>query len=218
MKLFRNFVALAAVVAASQVSARGDILFANSTSNNGGSSGWAIFFDVTSLGQALNITEMTSFNTGAAGSAFSVSVFVRPGSGLGGPVGLGPGSSSAGWTSLGSASATQGATASGLSLPIDIPDIFVGAGSTVGVAVQFATAGPRYFGTGTAPLQVFSDANLQLTTGDARSAPFTTGGSFFSSRGLAGSLTYSIVAVPEPGVVALVAFVTLGLFTTVRRR
>jgi hypothetical protein len=37
---------------------------------------------------------------------------------------------------------------------------------------------------------VFADANLTLTTGDSRSAPFTTGGTWFQSRGLHGEVTY----------------------------
>lgn len=218
MKLPRIIIASCAALIASQATLRADILVANTTANNGGSSGWAMFFNLTSLGPDLTITELTSFSAATAGGAFTVEILVRPGSALGGPVGTGPGSSPAGWTSLGTAAATQGPASSGLSLPIDIPDIFVGAGSTVGVAMRFTSAGPRYFGTGSPPLQVFSDANLQLTTGDVRSAPFTTGGSFFSSRGLAGSLTYTVSAIPEPGLLALTALAALGLLGTARRR
>jgi len=111
-------------------------------------------------------------------------------------VGSGPGSSPVGWTSLGSVPATQGATASGISLPIDIPDIPLTVGQVTGVAVKFTGVGPRYFGTGTPALSVYSDANLSLTTGDVRTIPFTTGGSFFSSRALVGSLTYTLAAPP----------------------
>lgn len=167
--------------------ASGDVLDANPTANNGGSSGWGLYFDLTSNGPGLAVTHMTTANNGTAFSSFSVEIFVRSGSGLGNP---GPGQSMDGWTSLGTAPATQGPENSGISDLIDIPDIAVGPGETVGVAVLFSTNGPRYFGTGSPPLQVFEDANLKLTTGDSRSAPFTNGGSFFSSRGLVGSLTY----------------------------
>jgi hypothetical protein len=84
--------------------------------------------------------------------------------------------------------ATQGVTASGISLPIDIPDIVLPSGQLTGVAVVFTGAGPRYL-NGTV-YSVFSDTNLTLTTGDARTAPFTTTGSFFTPRVLTGSLTY----------------------------
>jgi hypothetical protein len=124
------------------------------------------------------------------------------------------GQSPVGWTSLGTVAATQGAVASGISLPIDIPDFSLLPGTTTGVALRFTTAGPRYFGTGTGPLQVFTDGNLTLTTGDARSVPFTATGSFFTPRGLTGSITYDIV--PEPA-----SFAALGLVAgavAIRRR
>ena len=157
--------------------------------NNGGSANWAIFFDLTATND-VTVTEMTTANSGGVGVSFTVEVFTFVGSGLGGPVASGPGSSPTGWTSLGTAPGTQGGTASGISLPIDIPDIVVPAGQTVGVAVRFTTVGPRYFGTGTPPYGIYADANLSLKTGDSRSQPFTTGGSFFTSRELVGSLTY----------------------------
>ena len=195
------------------VPAFGVTLVANTTINNGGSAGWAMFFDVSAGATALNVTSLTTASTAAANSAFSFEVFTRVNSGLGGPVGSGPGSSPAGWTSLGIANATQGGVASGISLDVDIPDIFVGSGSTVGVALRFIDAGPRYFGTGSPPLQTFTDGTLTLVTGDSRTAPFTTGGSFFSSRGLSGSLTYNTV--PEPATMAVMA---AGLGVLLRRR
>jgi hypothetical protein len=209
----RLFGVVIALTIAPSVSA--DTLLAHAgPPNNGGSAGFAILFDLTAASNPISVTGMTTANTGAAGAAFSVEVFTRTGTALGGPVGSGPGSSPAGWTSLGIAPATQGATASGVSLLIDIPDIAVAAGSTVGVAVRFFTVGPRYFGTGSPPLSVFSDANLTLTTGDSRSAPFTTGGTFFSSRAMVGQLEYTVV--PAPGVLALVGLA--GLAAARRRR
>jgi hypothetical protein len=158
----------------------------NAAANNGGSPGWAFFTDFSAGACDSVITHMTTASAAAANAAFTVEVFTRDGSGLGGPVAAGPGSSPVGWTSLGVANATQGAAANGISLLIDIPDIKVRAGSTVGVAFQFGVAGPRYFGTGTPPLQIFNDGNLSITTGDGRSAPFTATGSFFTSRGHVG--------------------------------
>ena len=159
--------------------------------NNGGSPNWAIFFDFTATSD-LMVTHLTTASTAAAGASFTVEILVRDGSALGGPVTAGPGSSSAGWTSLGTAQATQGPTSSGVSEVIDIPDITVAAGTTVGVALLFTGSGPRYFGTGTPAYSVFSDANLTLMTGDSRSAPFTTGGSFFTSRALVGKVVYEL--------------------------
>ena len=177
---------------------------ANATSDNGGSSGWAIFFDLTANSNALFVMELTTASTAAANAGFNIEVFTRAGTSLGGPVGSGPGSSMSGWTSLGTASATQGATSSGISLPIAIPTISIDPFATVGVALLFSGAGPRYFGTASSgPYQMFSDSNLTLTTGDSRSAPFTPTGSWFAPRGLTGSITYQVV--PEPSSILLLA-------------
>jgi len=191
-------------------------LNANGTADNGGSPGWGIFFNLSAAGSAVMITELTTASTALAGGAFTIEVFTRLGSGLGGPVGSGPGSSPAGWTSLGTASATQGATSSGISLPINIPDFSIASGQTIGVALVFTGAGPRYLGMGSPPLQQFTDGTLTLVTGDSRSVPFTPTGSFFSSRGLTGSITYSVV--PEPSSVALVCLAGTGLALLQRRR
>lgn len=208
----RGLIVSLAVLAATGF-ASAQVLNANpGPANNGGSANWAIFFDLEGLNGNYSVTEMTTASTAAAGASFQVEVFTRSGTGLGGPVGVGPGSSPAGWTSLGIANATQGPVGSGVSLPIDIPDIAVSLGQITGVAVRFTGAGPRYFGTGTPPYGIYQDGNLKLTTGDARSAPFTTTGSFFASRELVGSLTY----VPEPASLLLLAIgAGLGLL---RRR
>src|SRR5205085_3714215 len=52
-------------------------------SNNGGSSGWAIFFDLNALSGPVTVTEMTTASTAAASAAFTVEVFTRVGSGPG---------------------------------------------------------------------------------------------------------------------------------------
>jgi hypothetical protein len=193
----------------------GQTLIANTTSDNGGLTGWGMFFNLAATGTDLTATSLTTASTSAASGSFTVEVFVRAGSGLGGPLASGPGSSTAGWTSLGTAAATQGAVGNGISLPIDIPDIAVANGSTVGVAMVFTGAGPRYFGTGAPALQTFSDGTLTLTTGDSRSVPFTTTGSFFSSRGLTGSITYAATPVPEP---ASMAILLMGGAALIARR
>ena len=159
-------------------------------SNNGGSPNWAIFFDLIALNRQISVTRMSTGNTATAGASFSVEVYTRVGTALGGPVASGPGSSTAGWTLIGTVPVVQGPTANGVSELFTLPTITVPATDTVGVALKFLTFGPRYTGTGSGPYNVYQDTNLILITGDGRSAPFTPTGSFFAPRALTGEVRY----------------------------
>ena len=161
-------------------------------SNNGGSAGWAMFLNLVAGNQNITVTQMSTGNTAAANASFSVEIFKRVGNALGGPVSGGPGSSPDGWTSLGTVPVTQGTTASGISLIFNLPPISVPAHDTVGVAIKFTGAGPRYYGSGSPPYSIYADTNLTLITGDGRSAPFTPTGSFFASRALCGVVRYVV--------------------------
>lgn len=138
--------------------------------NNGGSAGWAEFFDLIAGSRNIDVTQMSTGSTATASQPFSVQVFTRDGTALGGPVGSGPGSSIAGWIIRDTVPVIQGSTTNGISLVFTLPTISVPAGDTVGVALKFVGAGPRYFGTGSPPYSFYSDTNLTLVTGDGRSA------------------------------------------------
>jgi len=163
------------------------ILLANPPpANNGGSDGWAIFHDLIAGPRWVTITGMTTASTAAAGVGYTIEFFTRSGTALGGP-----GGDPAGWTSLGTVPVTQGAGGTtGVSELFATPVISLNPGDTLGLAMVFTGVGPRYFGTGAPPFQVFADTNLTLITGEGRSAPFTTGGSVFASRGLVGEIRY----------------------------
>lgn len=175
------------------------ILIANpGPANNGGSPGWGIFFNlIASPTHFVTLSQMTTASTAGAGASFTVDFYSRSGNALGGPVGSGPGSSSAGWTNHGTFPVTQGPTAQGVSLLFPIPALTINPGDTLGVAMVFIGFGPRYFGTGTPPYGTYSNTGLTLVTGDARSAPFTPSGSFFSSRELVGEIHYDAVVPVE---------------------
>jgi len=171
-------------------------------SNNGGSPNWAIFFDLIALNRQISVTRMSTGSTATAGASFTVEVYTRVGTALGGPVASGPGSSTAGWTLIGTVPVVQGPVGSGVSELFTLPTITVPATDTVGVAIKFLTFGPRYTGTGSGPYNVYQDTNLILITGDGRSAPFTPTGSFFAPRALTGELRYvtgALVAVTGNG-------------------
>ncbi len=162
--------------------------------NNGGSPNWGMFMNlIADPSWWVTITHMSTASTATAGAQFNVEIFTRSGNALGGPVGSGPGSSSAGWTSIGTVTVTQGPVGSGISELFAVPPFTINPGDTTGVALKFTGVGPRYFGTGTPPYAVYSSAHLTLITGDARSAPFTPTGSFFSSRALCGVIHYDAI-------------------------
>lgn len=156
-------------------------------SNNGGGAGAAMLFDLEAK-TPIVMTGLTTASNALPGTTFTVRVSIRSGTALGGPVATGPGSSGAGWRGLGSYTATQGAGE--VSLPISLPEIPIAAGQIVGVAVEFLGVSPNYFGLGSTPVETYSNANLILRTGDARTAPFTPNGLYFSSRALVGSILY----------------------------
>lgn len=181
-------------------------------SNNGGAVGSAIFFDVEAF-TGITLSGLTTATLATPNSTFNVRISTRAGTALGGPVGSGPGSSNAGWTVLGTVAATQGSGE--MSLPIAMPEVTVAAGQVLGVAVEFLDTSPRYVGTGTPPIANYGNVNLALRTGDARQIPFTTGGTFFSSRELTGSIIYRLadpVLPANPGPANNFGGIDSGLF------
>jgi len=171
-----------------------NIILANpGPANNGLSAvGAGMLFNLIGGTRDLYVTAIKTALSLAAGAPVRFEVYIRDGNALGGPVGSGPGSSLAGWTLIDTADGFQGSVANGVSELIYLGPIPVPAMDTVGVALKFVLGGPRYFGTGTTPPENYLDTNLRLITGDARSAVFTTGGSFFSSRALTGELRYVV--------------------------
>lgn len=181
-------------------------------SNNGGGVGSAILFDLEAS-TGIVVSGLTAASDAAPGATFTVRISTRAGTALGGPVDMGPGSSSAGWTVLGTVVATQGSGE--VSLPITIPDVPIAAGQVVGVAVEFLDVTQNYFGTANPPVETYSNTNLILRTGDARSIPFTPTGTFFSSRALVGSVLYRLadaVLPANPGPSNNTGGINSGLF------
>jgi hypothetical protein len=161
--------------------------------NNGlSAAGAGMLFNLIGGPRDVFVTRIKTALSLPAGAPVRFEVYIRPGNALGGPVGSGPGSSLAGWTLIDTADGFQGPVANGISELITLGPIPVGAGDTVGVALKLTLGGPRYFGTGSPPLENYLDTNLKLITGDARSVVFTTGGTFFSSRALTGELRYVV--------------------------
>lgn len=166
------------------------VLNASAGPSDNGLVGGTLLFDLEAS-TGVVITGFSTASNAPPGATYQITVHTRPGTALGGPVSTGPGSSPNGWRNLGSFTVTQGSGE--VSLPIALPSIAIGAGQTLGVAVVFpAGLSVRYLGVGTPPILTFSDSSLTLRSGDARSAPFSTVGDFFSSRTLIGSIEYRL--------------------------
>ncbi|MEZ4874702.1 MAG: HYR domain-containing protein [Flavobacteriaceae bacterium] len=155
-------------------------------SNNGGSNGGAIYFDVTVGPQDINITDM-DINTDEPG-AFTMDIYTLVGSYVGNTGDPGA------WT----LSATASGTASGT---INVPSnavlgtaLTLTAGTTYGMALVLdASHGHSYSGTGSDPSPgstAYSNADLALALGAATNAPFD--GSPFSPRVFNGTINYLV--------------------------
>jgi subtilisin-like proprotein convertase family protein len=157
--------------------------------NNGGSVGGQVFFDMTVSNPAgITIGEI-GINTATMG-VFTLSVFTRPGSYVGN-------TTMTGWTQITSGVGTG--LGSNLSSIADVTDVLVPAG-TYGVALVLSGASHQYT-NGTGANQSYSNADLSLSLGAALNVPWT--GTPFTPRVWNGVIRYNCLANP-------VAYCTAG--------
>jgi hypothetical protein len=176
--------------------------------NNGlTASGGGVFMDLTDLtGAGLNINGFTTYASSAAGSAWTVDVYTRPGSyvGLDG--------SSAGWTLHTTVNATSNGTTTLAPLNLGSAVIPVGANATTAVYLVAVAGGIRYNGTNTLPpITTWENTELRMFSDVVRSAPFA--GTRFQGRTFAGTIDYT--PIPEPASLGALA---AGALLMLRRR
>ncbi|MEZ4817110.1 MAG: HYR domain-containing protein [Flavobacteriaceae bacterium] len=155
-------------------------------SNNGGSNGGAIYYDLTVGPQDITLTDI-DINTDEPG-AFTMDVFTLVGTYVGNTGNAGA------WTLATSSSGTASGT---LNVPsnavLDTPLVLT-ANTTYGIALVLdASHGHSYSGTGSDPSPGntnYSNADLALELGAATNAPFD--GSPFSPRVFNGTLNYLV--------------------------
>jgi hypothetical protein len=183
-------------------------------SNNNGSPGGAVYFDLGVTGGNLSITGLSS-NFSSLGTSFTdFKVYFRQ---------LGVGETFANFSN----SATGwnlAATGNGTFQPVDTPTPVI-LDSTIslisGFSYAFALIAPsdarHYYTNGTGLNQSYSNTDLFLSFGAASNAPF---GTRINNRVWNGSITYDTVsAVPEPSsVLALGGLICGGLMLRVRRK
>jgi hypothetical protein len=171
------------------------------TGGNNGASLWTVYYDVNVTNPTgLNITGFDINTNSAVGTPFTVDFYATA---LGGTY-VGNDANPAAWTLLESSNPGTAATANTPSHVDFTTPIFFTAG-TRGFALRYIGVAPVYT-NGNGSNQFFSNADLALTLGAARSTttgPFT-GGTFFSPRVWNGTIYYS--AVPEPA-----TWLTVGL-------
>jgi hypothetical protein len=109
------------------------------------------------------------------------------------------------WTFAGNATSVSAGTTT--LAPLNTPDIAIGSGATVAVYLIAQLGGIRYNGISPPIQQTYSNADITLFGGTARSAPW--GGTNFSPRVFAGNVYYDIV--PEPASLGMLAIAGIVL-------
>jgi len=150
-------------------------------SDNGGSIGGVVYFDLDTRGHDLEITELV-LNTSSTG-AVGVEVFLIPGTHVGNT------GTTVGWELAGGGSGIG----AGNDQPTRIPltSAVCAAAGTWGLALVGIDLDHRYT-SATGALQTFADQNIQLTVGAASNIPFST--SVFSPRIANFEVCYHILA------------------------
>ena len=150
------------------------------SSNNFGSAGGAVYFDILVGGQSLSITAM-DINTANAG-AITLSVYILEGTAFGNEM------NAAAW---GSPVAIGTGTGAGQnnpsSLTLDTP-VLLSANTNYGIAMVLDAGHSHYYTNGTGGNQFFFNEDLSLTMGSATNIPFS--GGVFSPRVWNGTLYY----------------------------
>lgn len=157
-------------------------------SDNGGSAGGAVFFDVNVLAPGGLIIESIDTNTSAVvGNAVSALLYTVPTTFLGNETNM------AAWTLMSSGTGVSAGT--DVPTPIDLTDFVLPAGQW-GVALVLNDANGtmpsahRYTGTGSGGAGMnFANAEMSITTGAALNVPWT--GSPFNPRSWNGEIYYS---------------------------
>ena len=169
--------------------------------NNLGNAGGGVYFDITTVGGAIQVLGF-DVNTGAAvGTAIAFEVWTHPGGWDGNH------NSSAGWT----LQSPGTGTAAGMDIPsaITITPFTLAGGTTVGMAITLGTVAHAYTNGAGGLAQTFSNAELSMTLGGATNGFFGAGR--FFPRVWNGTIYY----IPAPSSLALLG---LGGLVAVRRR
>lgn len=165
-------------------------------------------FDVTTFGNALNVTslEINSY-LGSLSSPKTLDVYIKSGSFVGFET------NAAAWTKV-SSTILNSVSPVGTPTFVDITDFILSANSLTGFYITFADGNPGIEYTNGS--NTYSNADLKIQTGVGKGGVF---GATFSPRTWNGTINYTIASVPEPAsVLGLLAVGALGAGSNLKRK
>jgi len=206
--LFHLIVAFAAVLTASAGQVQAGTITTLFASNNSGSLGNAVYFDINVLNPAGITINKLFTNTQDSFVLANMNVYTRTGTSSGFQ------SSLNGWTLVSSGLGNS----AGFNNPseFDVTDFYLGAGVT-GIAIQASSAWRHNYTNGNGTNQFYSNSDLSLTFGTAKNFPFTSG-SLFSPRVWNGTIEYTVTPEPTSLAIFVIGACVSGIGAARRRR
>jgi V8-like Glu-specific endopeptidase len=152
-------------------------------SNNGGSVGGAVYFDLTVKGRPIRVNGMQLNTTSTFGTNFTLEVFTTPGTSVGKQ------SDPSAWTSRSTGSGVSGHREAATRVTLNTP-FQLDANTSYGIAIVLTDAAHAYT-NGTGSNQSYSNAEIQLNLGSATNVPFS--GTPFDPRVWNGTVMYEVI-------------------------
>lgn len=154
-------------------------------SNNSGSPGGAVYFDLIGGNTGLAVNAFDINYSAAAGLAVGLDVYLRGGTHVGFE------SSTTGWSLVAQDNGAAVTAGRDLATNVVLANTFcVPAGATIGVALVASAASGFAYTNGTGTNQVYTNADLTLSAGAASNVPFT--GAPFTPRIFNGAVYYNM--------------------------
>lgn len=207
MKRFTEIAAIGIISLLAIASAKANSITTLFGTNNNGSPGGAVYFDITVASSALSITAF-DLNTASTSPFSNLQVWI-----LAGMSSQGNETNMALWTEVATGSGTGAGTNNPTHVTLSNP-FALAAGTLYGIAIVADPSFGHYYTNGNGSNQNYSNGDLSLSLGSASNVPFTA--PVFSPRVWNGTVYYDVV--PEPSTIALLGLGALGLIGFARRR
>lgn len=207
MKRLTQIVAVGVISLLAVASAKANSITTLFGTNNNGSPGGAVYFDITVASSALSITAF-DLNTASTSPFSNLQIWLLPGM-----TSQGHETNMALWTEVATGSGTGAGTNNPTHVTLSNP-FALAAGTLYGIAIVADPSFGHSYTNGNGSNQNYSNGDLSLSLGSASNVPFTA--PVFSPRVWNGTVYYDVV--PEPSTIALLGLGALGLIGFARRR